>query len=130
MAVALSFEVVAVDKPDDANVIIGQAHFIKTVEDLHEALVGVDGQLRFGVAFCEASGALGPSQRQRRASGLGTVSSWYCAKVFRSVCSTRSSQCPRSATSSVPANPVEVIVATTAQGSGIVGVLMGRDRLV
>ena len=46
---------VAIEKPDDMNVIIGQAHFIKTVEDLHEALVGVSPRLRFGIAFCEAS---------------------------------------------------------------------------
>ena len=60
----VSFEIVAVAKPDDANVIVGQAHFIKTVDDLHEALVGVSAQIRFGVAFCEASGA-----RLVRASG-------------------------------------------------------------
>src|SRR5581483_4721405 len=53
----LAFEVVPVDKPADTNVIIGQAHFIKTVDDLHEALVGVSPHLRFGIAFCEASGA-------------------------------------------------------------------------
>ena len=53
----MSFEVVPVDKPADMNVIIGQAHFIKTVEDLHEALAGVSPHLRFGLAFCEASSA-------------------------------------------------------------------------
>jgi hypothetical protein len=42
-------------KPDDFNVIIGQAHFIKTLEDLHEALAGSSPHLRFGIAFCEAS---------------------------------------------------------------------------
>jgi len=47
---------VAIEKPDDLNVVIGQAHFIKTVEDLYEALVGSSPHLRFGVAFCEASG--------------------------------------------------------------------------
>ena len=52
----MELDVVRVDKPDDMNVIIGQAHFIKTIEDVHEALVGVSPQLRFGVAFCEASG--------------------------------------------------------------------------
>ena len=52
----LSWDVVPVDKPDDFNVVIGQAHFIKTVEDLHEAMVGVSSSLRFGLAFCEASG--------------------------------------------------------------------------
>ena len=53
----MSFEVVPVDKPAGMNVIIGRAHFIKTVEDLHEALAGVSPHLRFGVAFCEASSA-------------------------------------------------------------------------
>ena len=53
----MSFEVVPVDKPADMNVIIGQAHFIKTVEDLHETLAGVSPHLRFGLAFCEASAA-------------------------------------------------------------------------
>ncbi|HEY3265059.1 MAG TPA: adenosine-specific kinase, partial [Actinomycetota bacterium] len=47
---------VRVDKPEDLNVILGQAHFIKTVEDLHEALVGAVPGLRFGIAFNEASG--------------------------------------------------------------------------
>lgn len=48
--------VVPVDNPDGLNVILGQSHFIKTVEDLHEALVGASPQIRFGTAFCEASG--------------------------------------------------------------------------
>ena len=54
---AVSLDVVALDKPEDVNVIVGQAHFIKTVEDLHEALAGTGSHLRFGIAFCEASGA-------------------------------------------------------------------------
>jgi adenosine/AMP kinase len=67
---ALSFEVVPIDKPADVNVIVGQAHFIKTVEDLHEALAGVSPHLRFGLAFCEAS-----QQRPTRwPSGPGTCS--------------------------------------------------------
>ena len=54
---AVTFEAVPVTKPDDMNVVIGQAHFIKTVEDLHETLAGVSPQLKFGLAFCEASAA-------------------------------------------------------------------------
>lgn len=50
----LSF--VAVEKPDTTNFILGQAHFIKTVEDLHEAIVTTAPQMKFGIAFCEASG--------------------------------------------------------------------------
>ena len=52
----VSIEVVPIDKPQDMNVIIGQAHFIKTVEDLHESLAGASPHLRFGLGFCEASG--------------------------------------------------------------------------
>ena len=57
MAGSVTLEIVTVDKPDDMNVILGQAHFIKTVEDMHEAMVGSVPRLRFGLAFCEASGA-------------------------------------------------------------------------
>jgi adenosine/AMP kinase len=53
----VSFEIVTIDKPDGMNVIIGQAHFIKTVEDLHETLAGASTHLRFGLGFCEASAA-------------------------------------------------------------------------
>ena len=51
------FEIVTIDKPDGMNVILGQAHFIKTVEDLHETLAGASPHLRFGLGFCEASAA-------------------------------------------------------------------------
>ena len=47
---------VTIDKPDHLNFILGQAHFVKTVEDLYEALVGTSPHLRFGIAFCESSG--------------------------------------------------------------------------
>ena len=55
-AAKLALEVVALDKPEDANVIVGQAHFVKTVEDLHEALVTAVPHIAFGLAFCESSG--------------------------------------------------------------------------
>jgi hypothetical protein len=47
---------IRLEHPDDVNLVVGQAHFIKTVEDLHEVLAQSSAQLRFGVAFCEASG--------------------------------------------------------------------------
>ena len=47
---------VKIDKPEDVNFILGQTHFIKSVEDLHEALVGAVPGIKFGLAFCEASG--------------------------------------------------------------------------
>lgn len=80
---------VAIDKPDDLNVILGQSHFIKTVEDIHEVLAGASPQLRFGIAFCESSGP-----RLVRRSGNATHSSTWpratprpSARVTRSSCS-------------------------------------------
>ena len=73
----MELTVVPIVKPDAANFIFDQSHFIKTVEDLHEALVGAVPGIRFGLAFCEASGkrlvrwsgndesALAPRTRQR-----------------------------------------------------------------
>src|SRR3974377_185643 len=55
-AANIELHLVPVDKPEDLNLILGQSHFIKTVEDLHEALAGAVPGLRFGIAFCESSG--------------------------------------------------------------------------
>ena len=52
----LKFESVTIEKPDDLNIIIGQAHFIKTVEDIYETLIESSPSIKFGFAFCEASG--------------------------------------------------------------------------
>ncbi|HSF61737.1 MAG TPA: adenosine-specific kinase [Gaiellaceae bacterium] len=52
----MQLEIVPIEKPDDVNVILGQSHFIKTVDDVYEALAGSSPHLRFGLAFCEASG--------------------------------------------------------------------------
>ncbi len=53
----MEFESVSIEKPEEINFILGQAHFIKTVEDMHELLVGSVPGIKFGLAFCEASGA-------------------------------------------------------------------------
>ena len=52
----MELSAIPIEMPDGLNVIVGQAHFIKAVEDLHEALAGANPYLRFGIAFCEASG--------------------------------------------------------------------------
>lgn len=52
----MEFKTIAIQKPDDVSLILGQAHFIKTVDDLHEALVVAVPNIRFGIAFCESSG--------------------------------------------------------------------------
>jgi hypothetical protein len=138
----LSWDVVSVDKPDDVNVVIGQAHFIKTVDDLHEALVGVSPTLRFGVAFCEASGP-----RLVRRSGndaelvdLATRNASAIAAGHMFVILLRDGfplnvLNPVKAVPEVctifcaTANPVDVLVAVTPRGRGIVGVVDGEPPL-
>jgi adenosine/AMP kinase len=128
---------IAFDKPDDLNVILGQTHFIKSVEDLHEACVHVPG-LRFGIAFNEASGPClvrrsGNDDELvdiavRGAQAIGTGHLFVVAlrdgfpisvlnaikqvpEVCRIFCAT--------------ANPLQVVVAETEQGRGVLGVIDG-----
>lgn len=134
----VSFEVVTVDKPADMNVIVGQAHFIKTVEDLHEALVGVSPHLRFGLAFCEASSA-----RLVRRSGNDDKLTALAAENATAIGAGHSFVIllregfplnvlnPLKAVPEVctifcaTANPVDIVVAVTGRGRGIVGVIDG-----
>ena len=130
---------VKIDKPDPINFILGQTHFIKSVEDLHEALVTAVPGIKFGLAFCEASGkclvrwsGTDPAMielAQKNAQAIGCGHSFIlflgegfypinvlnaikmAPEVCRIFCAT--------------ANPVEVLVAQTAQGRGIVGVVDG-----
>ncbi len=139
---SLSWDVVSVDKPEDVNVVIGQAHFIKTVEDLHEALVGVSPSLRFGLAFCEASG---PRLVRRTGNDaelveLATNAALAIAAGHSFVIFLREGfpvnvLNPVKAVPEVcgiycaTANPVEVIVAVTPRGRGIAGVIDGQTPL-
>ncbi len=133
---------VSVDKPDSLNVVIGQAHFIKSVEDLHEAMVSVGGPLRFGLAFCEASGP-----RLVRRSGndpeLIEVASGNALRIaaghsFVIVMREGFPVNVLNPIKAVPevctiycatANPVDVVVAVTPLGRGIVGVVDGQPPL-
>ena len=135
----MRFEVVPVSKPPDLNVIIGQSHFIKTVEDLHEALVGTSPSLRFGLAFCEASGP-----RLVRRSGNDDVLTDLAVRAALDIGAGHSFVVfldhgyplnVLAAVRSVPevvglfcatANPVDVVVAVTDRGRGIVGVIDGE----
>ncbi|NLF01047.1 MAG: hypothetical protein GX601_08725 [Anaerolineales bacterium] len=130
---------VKVEKPEDANVILGQSHFIKTVEDLHEALVGAAPGIQFGLAFCEASGpalvrASGTNdelvrlaQRNALAIGAGHMfiillgEGYYPVNVLNAVKNVPEVCRVFCAT----ANPVEVIVAESGQGRAILGVVDG-----
>jgi adenosine/AMP kinase len=135
----MELAVVPIDKPEAVNLILGQSHFIKTVEDVHETLVGTVPGIRFGVAFCEASGpalvrASGTDDElvdlaRKNALSLGAGHTFVIflgegaypvnvlnaikmvPEVCRIFCAT--------------ANPVEVVLAETEQGRGILGVIDG-----
>jgi adenosine/AMP kinase len=133
---------VRIEKPDDVNVIVGQSHFIKTVEDLHEALAGSTPQLRFGIAFCESSGPrllrrsgndeelVALAVRNAQAIGAGhsfvvvlrqgfPMNVLNALKVVPELCTLFCAT----------ANPVEIVVARTEAGRGILGVIDGGTPL-
>jgi adenosine/AMP kinase len=133
---------VRVDVPAGANVIVGQAHFVKTVEDLHEILAGSSPHLRFGVAFSEASGDRlvrtsgndADLESAARAAALAIASGHvfvillregFPINVLNAV-----KQCPEVAhVFCATANPLEILVATTPNGRGVVGVVDGAPPL-
>lgn len=134
----MSFEVVTIDKPADMNVIVGQAHFIKTVEDLHEMLAGVSPQLRFGLAFCEASSArlvrrsgnddelTGLAAANALALGAGHAFVIFLREGFPvNVLNPLKAVPEVCAIFCATANPVDVLVAVTDRGRGIIGVIDG-----
>ncbi|AYG03735.1 adenosine-specific kinase [Gryllotalpicola protaetiae] len=139
---SVRIEAVPIEKPEDVNVIVGQSHFIKTVEDLHEVLAGAGGPLRFGVGFCEASGprlirrtgndaelvALAVDAADAVAAGHVfvimlrdgfPVSVLNQVKAVPEVCSIYCAT----------ANPLEVLVAVTPAGRGVTGVIDGAPPL-
>ena len=138
----MELHAVRIDKPEDLNFILGHSHFIKTVEDLHETLVQSSPSLKFGLAFCEASGVrlVRRSGNEpelielavRNAQLVGAGHSFIVflrdgfpvnvlnavkmvSEVCRVICAT--------------ANPTEVLVAETELGRGIVGVVDGEPPL-
>ncbi len=135
----MELKTVAIEKPEELNFILGQSHFIKTVEDVHEALVTAVPGIKFGLAFCESSGpclvrASGTDEEltelaKRNALNLTAGHAFIIMlgqgfypinvlnavknvpEVCRIFCAT--------------ANPVEVIMAETEHGRGILGVIDG-----
>lgn len=130
------------EKPEELNLILGQSHFIKTVEDLHETLVQASPGLKFGIAFCESSGPrlvrrsgndtelVDLSVRNAQAIGAGhafvillkdgfPINVLNAVKMIPEVCRIYCAT----------ANPVEVVVAETEQGRGILGVIDGGTPL-
>jgi adenosine/AMP kinase len=129
---------VPLEVPDDVNVILAQSHFIKTVEDVHEALAGSSPVLRFGIGFCEASG---PRLVRRSGNDEELITAAVrCAETIgagHSLVILLREGFPVNVLNqlkAVPeichvycatANPVEVIVAETPLGRGILGVVDG-----
>ncbi len=129
---------VKIHKPDEINFILGQSHFIKTVEDLHEALVGAVPGLKFGLAFCESSGPalVRWSGTDAELIELAKQNAFALAAGHSFIIFLRNAFPINvlNAVKSVPevcgvfcatSNPVEVVLAETEQGRGILGVIDG-----
>ena len=130
---------VRIEKPEDSNVVIGQTHFIKSVEDIAEAMVNSVPGVKFGIAFCEASGPClvraegnDPALKELAAKNALNLSSGHAFIVImkgafpvnvlrniRDVYEVCNIFC-------ATANPVEVVIAETALGRGIMGVVDGE----
>jgi adenosine/AMP kinase len=138
----LEINVVKIEMPDDCNVILGMSHFVKTVEDVYEAVVNCVPNVRFGVAFCESSGERlvrveGTDEELKKAAAenmlrLGCGHSFIiflknaypinvlnALKMVPEVCTIYAAT----------ANPLEVVVAESEQGKGILGVIDGQKPL-
>ncbi len=134
----MDFHTVPISTPEGANVILGQSHFIKTVEDLHEILVATVPGGKFGIAFCESSGSClvrhsGNDEVLRQAavqSAQAVAAGHFFVVVIRDAFPINVlnavKQCQEVCTIyCASANPIEVIVAITAQGRGVMGVVDG-----
>ena len=134
----MELKTVKIEKPADLNFILGQSHFIKTVEDLYEAIVQTVPGMKFGIGFCESSGPAlvryaGNDARlvelaQQNALAL---SCGHCFIIFMeggfpiNILNTMKNVPEVCQVFCATANPVEVVVAETEQGRGILGVIDG-----
>lgn len=138
----MEVQIVTIQKPDDINFILGQAHFIKTVEDIHEVVVQTVPRIEFGLAFCEASGPrlvrytgtheemIGLAKENALAIGAGHSFILFLKNAFpvnvlpvlRNVPEICTIYC-------ATANTVQVIVGVTDLGRSILGVVDGQSPL-
>lgn len=135
----MELKTVKIDAPKDTNLILGQSHFIKTVEDIYEAIVNTVPTAKFGISFCEASGPClvrfeGNNEELKKASVDNAVNI-SCGHSFIVFLKEAYPINVLNAIKNVPevcrifcatANPVEVLVAETEQGRGIIGVIDGE----
>jgi adenosine/AMP kinase len=140
MAGDITFSVVKIEKPEEVNVILGHAHFIKTVEDLYEAVAGAVPGAQFGLAFCEASadclvrvegsddGLKRLAEKNALLIGAGHSFILFLRNCFPiNVLNTIKNVQEVCTIYCATANPVEVIVAETPLGRGIMGVIDGSS---
>jgi adenosine/AMP kinase len=135
---AMELSVVPIEMPDGLNVIVGQSHFIKTIEDLHEVMAGAGMHLRFGIAFCEASGPclircsgnasdlVDLAASNAEAIGAGHSFIIFLRDGFPINVLNALKQVPEVCTIfCATSNPLQVIVAQSDFGRGILGVIDG-----
>lgn len=135
---SLKLEVVKVEKPPQLNIIIGQAHFIKTVEDIYETLIESSPYIKFGIAFCESSGKrlvrVEGNDEELKKIAADNALSIGCGHMFFIILKDsypinvleRIKRVSEVCTIfCATANPVQVIVASTEQGRGFLGVVDG-----
>lgn len=136
----MDLHTIRLEIPSEGNVILGHSHFIKTVEDIYEAIVSTVPQMKFGIAFNEASGAClirvdgnddelkSIATRNATAVGAGHMFVVALRGGFPINVKNRILETPEVCTIfCATANPVEVIVAETAQGRGVLGVIDGAS---
>jgi adenosine/AMP kinase len=134
----MDLKTVNIEKPADMNFILGQSHFIKTVEDLYEAIVQTVPSMKFGIGFCESSGPalvryagndprlIELAQKNALALACGHVFIIFMEGGFPvNILNTIKNVSEVCQIFCATANPVEVIVAESEQGRGILGVIDG-----
>ncbi|MEM4733337.1 MAG: adenosine-specific kinase [Candidatus Bathyarchaeia archaeon] len=134
----VEFKIVKITPLKDCNIILGMAHFIKTVEDLYEALVNAVPNIKFGIGFCESSGPClvrqeGNDEELRRLAaekaleiGCGHSFIIYIKNAYPINVLDKIKKVPEVCTIfAATANPLEIIIAETDQGKGIIGVVDG-----
>ena len=134
----MELKTVRIDKPEAMNFILGQSHFIKTVEDIHEAIVQTSPQMKFGLGFCESSGPalvrasgndqmlIGLAKRNALNLSAGHTFILFMENGFPINILNPIKNLPEVCTIyCATSNPVEVIIAETEQGRGILGVIDG-----
>jgi adenosine/AMP kinase len=136
----LEFDSVRMEFPSDANIVVGQSHFIKTVEDIYETMVSTVPQAKFGLAFNESSGPClirtEGNDEELRASAVRNAQAIAAGHVFVLLLRNAFPVNVLNAIRRVPevcsifcatANPVEIVVARSEQGRGIMGVIDGNS---